>query len=151
MKISKILGHCFSFSLLIVIGVALLPSCKSVKLSDADDQMARGEYFDASKTYRKIYNRLTKREERPQRGEVAYKLATCYRMLNQSARASAAYQNAIRYEYPDSMAYLWLGRSLQADGKYAQAATAYRTFLEWQPDNQFAKEGLKGCLMAQAA
>ncbi len=123
--------------------------CKSVKLSDADAQFNRGEYNDASKTYRKIYNRLTKREERPLRGEVAYKMATCYRMLNQSSRASAAYQNAIRYEYPDSMAYYWLGRSLQMEGKYAAAATAYRTFLEWQPDNLLAKEGLKGALRAE--
>ncbi len=125
--------------------------CKSVKLSDADEQLERGEYNDASKTYRKIYNRLTKREERPLRGEVAYKMATCYRKLNQNARASASYQNAIRYEYPDSMAFYWLGRSLQAEGKYPQAIQAYRTFLEWQPDNLLAKEGLKGSMRAEAA
>ncbi len=125
--------------------------CKSVKLSDADEQLERGEYNDASKTYRKIYNRLTKREERPLRGEVAYKMATCYRKLNQNARASASYQNAIRYEYPDSMAFYWLGRSLQAEGKCPQAIQAYRTFLEWQPDNLLAKEGLKGSMRAEAA
>lgn len=137
-----------------VVGMLLMlaaAGCKTAKLSDADQQMKQGEYFDASKTYRKIYNRLTKREDRPLRGEVAYKLATCYRKLNQAARASAAYQNAIRYEYPDSMAFYYLGRSLQAEGKYVQAATAYRTFLEWQPDNQLAKEGLKGALRAEAS
>lgn len=123
--------------------------CRTVKMKDADAQLNRGEYSDAAKTYRKIYNRLTKREERPQRGEVAYKMATCYRKLNQPARASAAYQNAIRYEYPDSMAFYYLGRSLQAEGKYAAAAQAYRTFLEWQPDNQLAKEGLKGAVKAE--
>ncbi|MDE6806332.1 MAG: OmpA family protein, partial [Muribaculaceae bacterium] len=104
-----------------------------------------------AKTYRKIYNRLTKREDRPLRGEVAYKLAECHRRLNQASRAAASYQNAIRYQYPDSMAYYWLGRSLQADGKYTQAMQAYRTFLEWQPDNLLAKEGLKGCMRAEAA
>lgn len=138
-------------SILMAIVVAMsLPACKSAKLSEADAQLARGEFNDASKTYRKIYNRLTKREDRPLRGEVAYKLATCYRRLNQASRASAAYQNAIRYEYPDSMAFYWLGRSLQMEGKYPQAATAYRTFLEWQPDNLLAKEGLKGALKADA-
>lgn len=142
----------YSFFLIgLIIAIGALVSCKTAKLSDADDQLERGEFYDASKTYRKIYNRLTKREERPLRGEVAYKLGTCYRRLNQSARAAAAYQNAIRYEYPDSMAYYWLGRSLQADGKYSQAANAYRVFLEWKPDNQLAKEGLKGAMMAQAA
>ncbi|MCM1153334.1 MAG: OmpA family protein [Muribaculum sp.] len=119
--------------------------CKTAKLSEADAQMQRGEYFEASKTYRKIYNKLSKKEDRPLRGEVAYKMATCYRRLNMSARAAAAYQNAIRYQYPDSMAFYYLGRSLQADGKYAPAIDAYRTFLEWRPSNQLAKEGIAGC------
>lgn len=124
-------------------------ACKSVKMSDADAQLQRGEFSDAAKSYRKIYNRLTKREERPLRGEVAFKMATCYRRLNQAARASAAYQNAIRYNYPDSMAFYYLGRSLQSEGKYAAACRAYRTFLEWQPDNLLAKEGLKGAMNAE--
>ncbi|MDE6446692.1 MAG: tetratricopeptide repeat protein, partial [Muribaculaceae bacterium] len=138
--------------ILLALGVILTAGgCKSVKLKDADEQMERGEYNDAAKSYRKIYNRLTKREERPLRGEVAYKMATCLRKLNQASRSAAAYQNAVRYEYPDSMVYYWLGRELQAEGKYAQAMQAYRTFLEWQPDNLLAKEGLKGAMRAEAA
>ncbi len=83
-----------------------LPSCKSVKLTDADDTLARGEFFNASNTYRKIYNKLTKPEERPLRGEVAYKLATCYQRLNRPVNAAAAYQNALRYGQTDSIIYL---------------------------------------------
>lgn len=138
--------------LLISLGaLGILAGCKSAKLSDADQAFARGEYFDAQKIYRKIYNRLTKKEERPQRGEVAFKMGECYTKLNMAPRAAASFQNAIRYEYPDSMAYYYLGRALQADGKYQQAMTAYSTFLEWQPGSQLAKEGLKGCRMAIAA
>lgn len=142
--------HIIYIALAFTMAAGLL-SCKTVKLKDADEQMQRGEFNDAAKSYRKIYNRLTKREERPLRGEVAYKLAECHRRLNQASRAAASYQNAIRYQYPDSMAYYWLGRSLQADGKYTQAMQAYQTFLEWQPDNLLAKEGLKGCMRAEAA
>lgn len=128
-----------------------LTACGGAKLSVADEQMNRGEFFDASKTYRKVYNKLTKKEDRELRGEVAYKLATCYRRLNQPARAAAAYQNAIRYEYPDSTAFYYLGRSLQAEGKYAPAIEAYMQFLDWQPDDALAKEGLRGCRQAIAA
>lgn len=136
---------CISF---LFISLFFLGSCKTTKLSDANEQFERGEYFEASKSYRKIYNSLTKREQRPLRGEVAYQLATCYRKLNQAARASAAYQNAIRYQYPDSMAFFWLGRSLQAEGKYTQAIEAYNTFMEWRPDDRLAEEGLRGCRLA---
>lgn len=127
---------------------AILVSCGTPKLSQADEQMARGEYFDAAKTYRAVYNRLSPKTERQLRGEVAFKMATCYRRLNQSARASSAYQNAIRYEYPDSMAYYYLGRSLQGEGKYQPAIEAYTEFLNYQPDDQLAKEGIRGCRLA---
>lgn len=130
--------------------VLALPSCKSVKLSDADDTYARGEFFDASKQYRQIYNRLTKREERPLRGEVAYKLGLCFQRLNRPANAAAAYQNAIRYEYPDSNVYLRLGQMLQASGKYPQAIKEYNTYLEWQPDDRLARTGVRGCELAIA-
>ena len=122
----------------------LLSSCSGAKLSVADEQMARGEYFDASKTYRKIYNKLTKREEREQRGMVAFKMAECYRRLNMNARASAAYQNAIRYGYPDSTAQLQLARMLHAEGKYQPAIKAYEDYLQLDPDNARALSGLAG-------
>lgn len=129
-------------------GLLLLPACKTPKLSTANEQYDRGEFFDASKTYRAVYNKLNARDDRELRGQVAYQLATCYRRLNMAARASAAYQNAIRYEYPDSTAYYWLGRSLQMEGKYQPAIDAYKQFLEFSPDDQLAKEGIKGCMNA---
>ena len=72
--------------------VAGLQSCGGAKLSTANEQMARGEYYDASRTYRKIYNKLTKREERPLRGQVAFLMVECHRRLNQFERAAGAYQ-----------------------------------------------------------
>lgn len=143
-------GFFYLFLILVMLG-GLLAGCKSVKLSDADAAFERGEYFDAQKIYRKIYNKATKKEERPLRGELAYKMGQCYTKLNMAPRAAASYQNAIRYEYPDSVSYLYLGKALQADAKYAQAIEAYNTFLGLQPGNAIAEEGIKGCKMAIAA
>lgn len=130
---------------LIVVSAIGLGGCKSAKLSTANEQYERGEYFDASKTYRKVYNKMTKREQRPQRGVVAYQMGMCYTKLNMAARASAAFQNAVRYQYPDSIVYYYLGRALQADGKYAQAVDAYETYLTFKPDDKLAKIGIEGC------
>ncbi len=129
--------------------LAVLSSCGGAKLSVANEQYERGEYYDAANTYKKVYNKLTKREERELRGEVAFQLGQCYRVLNMTARASAAYQNALRYEYPDSMAHLYLGRELQNEGKYAAAIKSYQDFLTFVPDNKLAKEGIRGCEIAQ--
>ncbi len=131
--------------------IIFLAGCKPSKLSVANEQFERGEYYNAAQTYRKVYNKLTKRDERPLRGQVAYQMGTCYRRLNQAERAAASYQNAIRYEYPDSMVYYWLGRSQQAAGRYQPAIDAYVTYMEWHPGDVLAQEGVDGCRLAIAS
>ena len=42
---------------LIVVTTIGMGGCKSAKLSTANEQFERGEYYDASKTYRKVYNK----------------------------------------------------------------------------------------------
>lgn len=135
--------------ILVAVAALAVTGCGGAKLATADEQMARGEYYDASKTYRKIYNKLTKKEERPLRGEVAFKMAECYTKLNMSARASAAYQNAIRYGYPDSIAQLHLAQALHAEGKYPAAIKAYEEFLMRAPQSEIARSGLSGAREAQ--
>ena len=140
-------------NLLLSISIILLAlsmgGCSGPKIATADAQMKRGEYFEASKTYRKIYNNL-KANQRSTRGEVAYKMGEAHRMLSQYARAAAAYQNAIRYGYPEADAHLYLAQSLHAEGKYVPAIRAYEEYLMQNPDSEEAKVGLKGAQMAQS-
>lgn len=128
---------------------AVAAGCRTPKLSEADAQFQRGEYYDASVTYKKVYNKLRKKEERPQRGEVAFKMGRCYKLLNMSARASAAFQNALRYEYPDSTTHFMLAQALHADGKYSAALRSYDKYLEFCPDDSLAINCAEGCRTAQ--
>lgn len=123
-----------------------LSSCGGAKLATADEQMARGEYFDASKTYRKVYNKLD-RNQKALRGEVAFKMAECHRMLRQNARAWAAYTNAQRFGYEDTILSLRLAETLHADGKYNQAVAAYEEYLKLRPGDKKALNGLAGAKM----
>lgn len=137
--------------LALVLGVMALGSlegCKQAKLRDADEAYDRGEFNDAANIYRKVYNRLRKKEDRTMRGDVAYRMGLCYQRLNQSAKAAAAFQNALRYEYPDSMAYYYLGHAQQMCGQYAAAIKSYNEFLTWKPDDRLAQVGLRACRMA---
>ncbi|MBO7610062.1 MAG: OmpA family protein [Muribaculaceae bacterium] len=123
-------------------------SCKGAKMRDADEAFDRGEYNDASVIYRKIYNKLTKREDRWLRGEVSYMMGLCYRKLGQSSRASAAFQNALRYEYEDSMAIFYLAEAQQHEGKYSDAISNYREFLSLRPGHYESEIGIRGCQLA---
>ncbi|MDE5941441.1 MAG: tetratricopeptide repeat protein, partial [Muribaculaceae bacterium] len=133
-----------------MVALLTLGSC-GAKLSVANEQFERGEYFDAQKTYRKVYNKLTKREQRPQRGVVAYQMGLCYDKLGMSARASSAFANAIRYEYADSTALLLMAKALHEEGKYAQAQKAYEDYLAKDPTSETALNGLAGCRFALAS
>ena len=125
-----------------------LGGCKTAKMRDADEAYERGEYFAAQKIYRKLYNKHTKKEERWIRGEAAYKMGLCYKHLNQSSRASAAFQNAIRYEYPDSTQILYLAQALYMQGNWKEAMARYQEFLALVPDSWEAKQGVRACQLA---
>ena len=119
--------------ILMVAMTILYTSCGTAKLSVANEQYARGEYYDAAQTYRKVYNKMRKKKDRPVRGQVAYMMGDCYRRLSMMPRAAAAYANAIRYEYPDSTAYLYLAQCQQAQGRYKEAIKNYNLYLEKKP------------------
>lgn len=134
---------------LAIIGILLLlSSCGGAKLSKGDEAFARGEFFEAQKIYKKVYNKLSGKKDREMRGAVAYKQGLCYERLNMAANASKSFQNARRYNYPDSTLYLKLGKAMQGDGQYAKAIEAYETYLSYVPGNTLAIEGINGCRSA---
>ena len=127
----------------------LLSSCgaeSNIKKGDAF--FAIGEYYDAAAEYKKGYSR-TAVKDKPKRGERAWKMAECYRRINFTAKAIGAYQNAIRYKYPDSMAVLYLAQMQQRQADYKNAAKNYQLFLDSLPDDPRAIKGLQGCTQAQ--
>lgn len=121
-------------------------SCKTVKLKDADKAFAQGEYFDAAGMYRKLYRKSTTKNK-ILRGQIAFKMAESYRMVNMPERAIAGYTNGFRYA-PDSLMYVQYARTLQKTRNYKDAITQYENFLTHFPDNQFAKNGIEGCKLA---
>ena len=137
----------FATYLLLLLAASFLYSCKSVKLSDAEEKQRIGEYFEAAGLYRKIYTK-TPPKKRDLRGYIAYRMAECNRLINNTPKATSAYMNALRYDYPDSTVNLRMGQMLQKSGKYADAIKYYNDFLATSSDNILALNGVKGCEMA---
>lgn len=127
--------------------ILFLFSCKSAKLSDAEEKQRIGEYFEAAAIYRKVYTK-TSPKKRDLRGYIAYRMAECNRLINNTPRATSAYMNALRYDYPDSIVNLRLGQMYQKDGKYADAIRYYNDFLKLNPESELAINGIKGSEMA---
>ena len=137
----------FTIYVLFLLIVSSLYSCKSAKLSDAEEKQRIGEYYEAAAIYRKVYTK-TSPKKRDLRGYIAYRMAECNRLINNTAKATSAYMNAIRYEYPDSTVYLRMGQMLQKTGRYPEAIKNYDIYMENDPSNLLAINGIQGCELA---
>jgi len=121
-------------------------------MKKGDKFYALGEYFDAASQYKKAYAQ-TSPKERKLRGQRALKMAECYRRINQTQRAVAAYNNAVRYKQADSLTHFYLAQLLMKNADYKSAE---KTFLQAvdslkgtdSPMLQMARDGVKAARMA---
>ena len=104
-----------------VAALLLFCSCGAkISLRKGDQSYALGEYTDAAARYKKAYAG-TPAKEKELRGKIAFKLGESYRHISYAPRAIAAYQNAVRYKYPDSIVYRHLADMQRKEGKFKDA------------------------------
>ena len=130
-----------------VMVAALLLFCgcgAEISLRKGDQSYALGEYSDAAVKYKKAYSGISSKEKEL-RASVAFKLGESYRRISYVPRALAAYQNAVRYKYPDSIVYRHLADMQRISGKLQDAEKNYKIALEYNPDDHLAQNGLQSC------
>ena len=126
----------------------LLTGCGAEQAVKKGDKFyALGEYFDAATQYKKAYSQ-TPAKERELRGQRALKLAECYRRINYTQKAIAAYNNALRYKQGDSLTHLHLAQQLMKNGSYKEAAKQFQTMLDSMPGHPLALVGLRSAQQA---
>jgi len=128
---------------LMVLGLA---ACSNANIAHkkGDNAYAIGEYFTASKFYKTAYLR-TPTKDKEKRAKRAFLMGECYRHIGYAQKAVSAYQNAVRYKCPDSLAILHLARQQLKCGMYKQAAENFNLYLELDPGNELARNGLQSC------
>ncbi|MDD6895142.1 MAG: OmpA family protein [Prevotellaceae bacterium] len=140
MKIEK-------FILLWVLAFILTSCGADAYMKKGDQHYAIGEYFDAAEQYKKAYTN-TPAKEKTTRGKRAVKLAECYRRINFTQKAIAAYNNVIRYGQADSLTHLHLAQQLMKTGNYKQAEKNFAIALDSLPHSAVARNGLKSAQLA---
>ena len=120
----------------------LVTSCGADRnLHRGEKFLALGEYYDAANEFRQAYQK-TPAKERTKRGQIARKMAICYDKSLQSARALAAWRNAIRYQQADTADRLAFAQMLMKNGNYREAEEQFRVVLDSLPNDKLAREGL---------
>ena len=121
-----------NLSLYICVGVTclMMTGCGADSaMKKGDKFFALGEYYDAAAQYKKAYSQ-TKAKDKPLRGLRALKMADCYRRINYTQKAIAAYNNAVRYKQADTTALFHLGRLQLKNGSYKDAEKTFLTLSE---------------------
>lgn len=132
-------------SIICILIAVCLWSCGAEKaLRKAEQAEVLGEYYEAAKYYKQAYSK-TSTKERDKRGERAFKMGECYRQINYASRAVGAYKNAVRYKYPEDIALLRLADMQRMSGDYKGAAKNYQLYLEQNPGDETALNGVKAC------
>ena len=128
---------------IIAISVICVGCSVNARIKKADKKYAIGEYYEAGEMYRQVYRRISTKDK-ALRAHVAFMQGESNRILNNS-HAVAAYKNAIKYNYPDSIAYLHYAQVLQYQGKYKEAIKQYDIYLTTYPDDYVAQAGKYSC------
>ena len=132
----------------IIVVCAVLTSCGAdTAMKKGDKFYAMGEYYDAAAQYKKAYS-LTKAKDRPLRGQRALKMAECYRRINYTQKAIAAYNNAVRFKQADSTSIFYLGQLQLKNGSYKEAEKTFTLLLDSMPDNPLVRNGLQSARIA---
>ena len=137
-RLTSTATSCLTLLLLLVLA---LSSCGADKnLKRGEKYLAIGEYYDAANEFKTAYQK-TPSKERDKRGQRARKMAFCYDRSLQTAKAIAAYRNAIRYNQATADDMLAYARLLLKNGNYKEAEAAFTLVLDSMPDNILARNG----------
>jgi len=124
-------------------------SCSSQKkiIRKADATYENGEYAKALEYYEKL---LETEESKYNQSVYQYRVAECYRMLNNSRKAEVAYRKAIKLKTREKEAQYWYGMMLLKNEKYKEAEEAFTIYKKSQPKDIRAENGILSCSLAVA-
>ena len=127
--IIKDMRKIFTIFYIAVLSVLFVSCGAEQAVKKGDKFYAVGEYFDAAEQYKKAYSQ-TPTKERVTRGQRAKKLAECYRRINFTNKAIAAFNNVVRYKQSDSLTHFYLGQLHMKNGNYKEAAKHYANAID---------------------
>ncbi len=132
-----------------VLAAALLVGCGSPEMAikKGDKLYALGEYYDAAEQYKKAYAK-TPAKDKPTRGKRALKMADCYRRINYTQKAIAAYNNAVRFKQADTTALLHFGQLQLKNGNYREAEKLFLALRDSGLQSPLVSNGLESARMA---
>ncbi len=115
-------------------------------MTDAKKAFESQEYFNSIELYKKAYTKAKKKEDK---AFIVFQTAECYRLIGDNKQAEAWYIKAIKANYTEPKAKLYLADSKKAQEKYNEALVEYNNYKKEVPSDPRGEDGAKSCELAQ--
>lgn len=113
---------------------------------EAEKKFNTFEYFGAIDLYKASYKNGAKKYK----VECLWKIAECYRLINDPKQAEVYYQKGIKAKCTQAtLATLYLADMLKVQEKYAEAKDHYEQYKKEVPSDKRGDNGVKSCELAQ--
>ncbi|MBS4012985.1 MAG: OmpA family protein [Bacteroidetes bacterium] len=120
---------------------------QSRKLEKADRAFELHQYNQAVELYNKAHRKVS-RKNKSEGARVTFQIAMCYKFMNQPRRAENTFRRAIRQNYPDPIAILYLAEAMLQNEKYEEALIEFNKYKEKKPDDTRAELGINSAKFA---
>ena len=113
---------------------------------EAEKKYATFEYFAAIDLYKAAY----KQAKKPLKPECLWKIAECYRLINDVKQAELNYEKAIKANCKNTpLATLYMADMMKQGEKYPEALAQYQKYASLVPSDKRGENGAKSCELAQ--
>lgn len=113
----------------------------------ADEAFNNMQYNVALSKYKKA---LSKAKTKPDKENISFQIAECYRITN-SKKTESAYKRIVKTKFAESnpLVYLYLADAMKANEKYKEAKPYYQQYTEAVPNDPRGPNGAISCTQAQ--
>ena len=112
----------------------------------AENKFIAHEYYTAVDLYKAAYKKASKK----MKPECLFKIAECYRLINDPKYAEVYYQKALKAKCSQSgIALLYLAEMLKMQEKYPEAKAEYEKYSREVTSDKRGVDGAKSCEMSQ--
>jgi peptidoglycan-associated lipoprotein len=134
--------------LLLLFFISSLIFAQNKYSKSADDAFTDQQYLTALTRYQKAYSKV--KNNKVERDRISFRMAECYRMMNNMKKAEIAYKRLAtgKYVKTDPKVLLYYADALKTNGNYKEAINQYKAYLEKVPNDARAQRGVETCNQA---
>ncbi len=118
---------------------------QSKKAERAFSTFKAGEYYEAIDQFKDAYQKTNDKKEKL---NIAYHVAECYRITNDTKQAELWYGKVVAKNYENPLAIYYYAEALKMNEKYEEAKIQFQAYKEIVPEDPRGTDGMLSCDMA---